>query len=152
MYLKSKKMSIESNPVLNSPILSQLETIDFVEDIHRNCMEVDSEGLKKTLNKYNLLKHPETHDFLLQADSMFEQFNKNPNIKILSVVKFDTKCIACAFGKVVNGYNVEYSKNEKGLNLIYNWSFGINLNIQKEMLFDFAHCNAFLSKSEYQKI
>lgn len=140
------------NIVSNSCILSQLETIDFIEDINRNCIELDSEGLKKTLIKYNLLNHPEAHDFLLQADNMFEQFNKNPNIKIINVAKFDTKCIACSFGKTVKGYKVEYSKRENGLNLIYNWSFGINLDIQNEILFDFAHCNAFLSDTEYKKL
>lgn len=137
-----------------SPIIfSALATNNFLDEIHFACLSLDFNSLKKIIIKYNLNNLKETKEFIIQAEKVCNLFQSNQNhTKLIKIEPFDTKCIFCNYTKMVKGYEVEYSKKEDNINIIYKGAFAINFEINNGNLMDFSWCNAFLSKMDMEKI
>lgn len=139
-------------------MLTAQETQLFIKEIEEKCLKVDFIGLIETLNKYPLknVNQEDYKDFITQAKIEHIFWYKNSlGITINSVQSFESKCIACSFGKTVKAFNVEYRKmNDTKLpgRIVYQKSFALNFEIKNNVLIDFGWCNAFLEQEEMKEI
>lgn len=135
-------------------LLTAQETQLFIKEIEEKCMKVDFIGLIEILNKYPLknVNQEDYKDFVTQAKMEHHFWHENAvEIKIYSVQSFESKCIACSFGKTVKAFSVEFRKmNDTKLpgRIVYQKSFALNFEIKNNELIDFGWCNAFLEKKE----
>lgn len=146
-------MEVTTNPEKNSPILSIMDTIEFMKRFDLAVKKLDLKILHKAFKDFRLDYHPETNDFLTTSKIIFAKYN-NPkkNIHLIDVQKRDSKCIACSFGKKVIAYDVKFKKIESNYSVVYSSSFAINLDINLGELIDFVWCNTFLNKSEMNEL
>jgi hypothetical protein len=135
------------------PILSILDTFEFIRDLDFALVNCDTKKLYETFKKANLLNHYETKDFLAMGNYIFNKYNNSvENIELINVQDRISKCIACSFGKTVKAYDARYKKKESSISVIYTSSFAINLEINNGELVDFGWCNAFLNKKEINEL
>ena len=121
-------------------------------------LKTDFMGLIEVINKFQLknYKQEDYNDFITVAKEEHHFWFENPlEIKIKSVETFESKCIACSFGKTVKAYNLTFlkMKDENLLSrLFYQRSFAFNFEIINSELVDFGWCHAFLEKKEMVEI
>lgn len=130
----------------------------FIGEVEEKCIKVDFKGLIEILNKYPLknVNQEEYKDFIYQAKREHQFWHENAmEIKINSVQSFESKCIACSFGKTVKAFNVQFLKLKDDKlpgRIVYKKNFAINFNIKDNELIDFGWCNAFLEQKEMKEI
>lgn len=139
---------------VTTPILSKEETKKFINQIDLACRLLDAEVLRWVVEKFNLAGLEDSPEFLADAIEKLEfwKHQKRP-VKIKQVGSFETKCIACVFGKSVKGYLVSYSEEmEEGFKVHYERQFAINFQLVEGRLTDFGWCNAFLEVEEIKEL
>ena len=137
-----------------SPILSRENTRKFINQVDLACRLMDVEVLRSVVEKFNLLEWEDSLEFLEDAKDKLE-FWKKPEqlIQLKQVENFDTRCMACVFGKTVKGYEVTYYEELKSGSVIhYARYFAVNFEKCEEQLTDFAWCNAFLKGDEMKEL
>jgi hypothetical protein len=145
-------MKVTISPNTSAPILSVLDTFEFIKKIEVALTTVDIEELQEAFEKASLLNHPETRDFLLQGTAIFKKINNlEEGYELIKVETRNTKCSACYLGKAVKAYDVKYKK-QGFISVVYSSSFAINLNLINGELYDFAWCNFFLNKEEITEL
>lgn len=70
---------------------------------------------------------------------------------VKNVTTFQTKCIACSFGKKVNGYEIQ-SVVKDCENIRFTTKTALYFDITGGELLDFGWCNAFLSRQEFDQL
>jgi hypothetical protein len=141
-----------------TPLLDQRNTQLFIKDMEAICEKVDFISFIEIVQKYPFynLDKEEFNSFIEQAKEEHGYWHNNPlDIKINLVEEFDSKCIACSFGKTVKGFRVEYLKlNDLRLpgRIVYEKNFALNFELKDNELIDFGWCNAFLEKEEMKEI
>lgn len=141
-----------------TPLLDQRNTQLFLKDIETICEKVDFVSLSALLQKYPFqnIDTGEYDSFIEQAKREHNYWHHNPSeVKIKAITKFDSKCIACSYGKTVKAYHVEYVKlNDERLpgRIVYNKNFALNFEIKDKELIDFAWCNKFLDRAEMKEL
>ena len=144
----------KDHSVIKEGLLTAQETQLFIKEMEKKCLKVDFIGLIEILNKYPLknFNQEDYVDFITQAKMEHQFWHENAvEIKINSVQSFESKCIACSFGKTVKAFSVEFRKmNETKLpgRIVYQKSFALNFEINNHALMDFGWCNAFLEQEE----
>lgn len=143
-----------NNP--KTPLLDVELTKAFTNEILYACRKVDSIPVLQVIRKFKLHNHKEIEEFNKGAYRILD-FWKNPQKKIIitKITRHDSKCIACAYGKTVKVFSMIYHQfnyGDQGPSVIYEKEFAINLDIQNDMLMDFAWCNAFLNKNEVEEL
>jgi hypothetical protein len=139
-------------------MLTAQETRLFIREVEEKCMKVDFIGLIEILNKYPLknVNQEDYKDFIAQAKVEHHFWHKNPlEVKINAVQPFESRCIACSFGKTVKAFSVNFLKmkdNKLPGRLVYVKSFALNFEIINNALIDFGWCNAFLENEEMEEI
>lgn len=142
----------------NTPLLDQSNTQLFLKDMGAICEKVDFISFIEIVQKYPFfnLDMEEYNSFIEQAKEEHDYWHNNPlDIKINLVEEFDSKCIACSFGKIVKAYRVEYVKMKDSIlagQLVYEKSFALNFEIKDNELINFGWCNAFLEQQELEAI
>ncbi len=137
-----------------TPLLDQRNTQLFLRDMEAICKKVDFISFVEIVQKYPFynLDKEEYNLFIEQAIEEHDYWHNNfLDVKIKSVTKFDSKCIACSFGKTVKGYRVEYVKlNDLRLpgRIVYEKNFALNFELKDNELMDFGWCNKFLDREE----
>ena len=148
----------KDHSVIKEGLLTAQETQLFIKEMEEKCMKVDFIGLIEILNKYPLknVNQEDYKDFITQAKMEHHFWHKNHlEVKINAVQPFESKCIACSFGKTVKAFSVEFRKmNDIKLpgRIVYQKSFAINFEINNHELIDFGWCNAFLEQEEMKEI
>jgi hypothetical protein len=74
---------------------------------------------------------------------------------VRKVGSFDSKYIACSFGKKISAYSVEYTKNSENTlpyHYIYEQCFAVNFESKDSKLVDFMWCNLYLKQSEMKEL
>lgn len=148
----------KSQSAIKEGMLTAQETQLFISEMEEMCRKADFIGLIEILHKYPLKKvnQEEYKDFITQAKREHQFWHENPmEIKIISVESFESKCIACSFGKTVKAFSVEFRKmNDTKLpgRIVYQKSFALNFEIKDNELIDLGWCNAFLEKEEMNDI
>ena len=141
-----------------APLLEAEETKNFISKMEQLLKKLDFKAIIDFTKNYpfNTIDQNELNDFIDRAEEENSNWYENPLcIKINSVEAFDTKCIACSFGKTVKAYRVEYNQmNDEQLPgvFIYTRSIAINFDIKNNELNDFGWCNMFLEKKDMQEI
>lgn len=137
-----------------APLLEAEQTNKFIDEMDILLSNLDFNGIIKLSKNYpfNAIDQEELDEFIERAEYEHKNWYENPlEIKINSVVAFETKCIACFYGKTIKAYQAEYNQM-KDENLpgrfIYNRSHAIYFEIKNNELFDFGWCNAFLDKKD----
>ena len=144
----------KDHSVIKEGLLTAQETQLFIKEIEEKCMKVDFIGLIEILNKYPLknVNQEDYKDFITQAKMEHHFWHKNPlEVKINTVHPFESKCIACSFGKTIKAFSVEFRKmNDTKLpgRIVYQKSFALNFEIKNNELMDFGWCNKFLEYHE----
>lgn len=139
-------------------MLTAKETQLFTREMVVKCMKVDFIGLIETLNKYPLknVNHEDYKDFISQAKIEHHFWHKNPlELKINAVQPFESRCIACSYGKVVKAFSVVFRKMKDNTlpgRIVYQKSFALNFEIKNNELIDFGWCNVFLEHEEMKEI
>lgn len=136
-------------------LLSVHQTKRFLHELDLACRILDSDFLENTMKRLNLLDRKDAIDFLEESKERLDFWKDElPAIKIKNVTSFNSRCIACSFGKNVKVYQVEYEKNLSGIpsKVNYTNNFGINLQLKKGELIDFAWCNAYLKEEEMEEL
>ncbi|MFV1449143.1 hypothetical protein VBZ51_08345 [Maribacter sp. HS] len=124
-------------------------------DIALKTMKLDKVIL--VLQKYGIDKFQDSIDFIEALSEIFVQWKKEGQGSVLvdEVTTSGSKCIACEIGKnvVVYDFSYQHMKAPEPMNrLVYGWDFGILFDIRNEILFEIRVCNAFLNKSDLQKL
>lgn len=142
----------------NVPLLDQRNTELFIKDIEEICKKVEFSRFAEIFDKYPLDNFGQgDRDYFLAQANREHQFwhNNSLEVKIKSVEEFESKCIACSFGKKVKGYSVEFLKMKDDRlpgRFNYKKSFAINFEIKDNELMDFGWCNAFLEQQEVEAL
>ncbi|WP_035645959.1 hypothetical protein [Flavobacterium sp. ASV13] len=134
-------------------ILSIEDTLAFIECLDLALRNTSTEMLKEIFEKFDLIDHFESGDFLSMSRFVFKRYNNHEEkIQVVKVEHRNTYCVACSFGKKVKAYDIEYKKEDSNISIVYNSSFAINLEIFEGELINYSWCNAFLSKEEMKNI
>ncbi len=141
-----------------APLLNESDTQLFISDMEEICETLDFINCEETIQKYPFqnFDNTEYEAFLERAKDEYNYWNNNIffEIKIKTVNKFDSKCIACYFGKTVKGYRVVYLKmNDHKLpgRIIYEKHFALYFEVKDKELIDFGWCNKFLNTEEMKE-
>lgn len=139
---------------ISKPILTKDETEKFIKQIDLACRLLDAQVLKWVLRRFNLHDLEDSYEFMEDAIDKLEFWkNKESPVQIKTVGSFETKCIACVFGKKVNGYLVSYVEEKpNGYKVHYERQFAVNYQLKDGRLTDFGWCHSFLSKEEIDHI
>ena len=148
----------KDHSVIKEGLLTAQETQLFIKEIEEKCLKVDFIGLIEILNKYPLknFNQEDYKDFVTQAKIEHHFWHKNHlEVKINTVQPFESKCIACSFGKTVKAFSVQFLKlkdDRLSGRIVYKKSFAINFEIKDNEIIDFGWCNAFLEHDEMKEI
>lgn len=143
---------------LKAVMLNADNTKLFLKDMEEICKKADFKNLVKIFQKYPFknLKLDDYSVFMEQAKIEQDYWQNNSSeVKIKSVDEYDSKCIACSFGKTVKGYSIKYLKmKDERLpgRIIYEKRFALNFEVKDHELIDFAWCNKFLDKEEMKEL
>lgn len=133
-----------------SILLNSEQTEKFLQSIDSAMHSFDLVEIIKVIFDFKLTNAPDIDDFLNQAKGMTKVSDKYETI-VKNVTTFQTKCIACSFGKTVNGYEIQSAV--KGCeNIRYTTKTALYFDIVDGELYDFGWCNGFLSKEEVSEI
>lgn len=123
-------------------LLTAQDTQWVINEIASCCIKLDFMGLIEIITKYPLknLTPDDYNEFIAQAKEEHLFWHENPlGIEIKSVNAFESKCIACSFGKTINAFNVQFLKmkdNRLPGRIVYKKSFAINFEIEGNELVD----------------
>lgn len=138
------------------PVLSKVQTGEFIKAIHQALMKVD---FKKFIDICKAFDLYDTKGFQINLETIKAIKNgmelEENHGKIRSVETRKSRCAACYLGKVINVYRVKYDRKINGPNsgaVIYRTEFGFMLEIRDEQLIDFGFCNSFLNAEEYAQV
>lgn len=131
-------------------LLNSEQTEKFLQRIDLAIQSFDLVEIIKVIFDFKLTNAPDIRDFLDQAKIVTQVSDKYETI-IKSVTSFETKCIACSYGKTVNGYEIQ--SVVKGLeNLRFINKTALYFDISGGELLDFGWCNAFLTREEVYEL
>lgn len=141
-----------------TPLLYEEQSQQFVNEMDVLLRNFDFKGIVRLTKNYqfNAIDQKELNDFIDRAELEHINWYENPlEIKINTIEAFDTKCIACQFGKTVKAYRVLYNEMKAEIapgRINYGRSLAIYFDMKNSELFDFGWCNAFLEKNEMAAI
>lgn len=134
------------------PILTAHDTLKFLKQTDLSFRLLDAGFLSEVLENFQLHQLPEGPDFLEEAWQHLGFWETGNPVRIEEVTSFDSRCIACSFGKTVRAYEVNYSQallaEKNSPRVHYTRSFAVNYLLDKGLLVDFAWCNGFLEKED----
>ncbi len=131
-------------------LLNSEQTEKFLQRIDLAIHSFDLVEIIKVIFDFELTNAPDIRDFLDQAKIVTQVSDKYETI-VKSVTPFQTKCIACSFGKTVNGYEVvSVVKGFENLRFINKTA--LYFEITGRELYDFGWCNGFLSREEVSEL
>lgn len=131
-------------------LLNSEQTEKFFQRIDLAIHSFDLVEIIKVIFDFGLTNAPEIRDFLDQAKIVTQVSDKYETI-VKSVTPFQTKCIACKYGKTVNGYEIQSAA--KGFeNLRFTTRTAFYFDITGGELLDFGFCNGFLSRAEVSQL
>lgn len=135
-------------------LLTTQDTQCIINEIASCCVNLDFMRLIEIITKYPL-KNLTPNDFIefdAKAKEEHHFWHENPLVlEIKSVNAFESKCIACSFGKTVKAFNVQFLKLKDDKlpgRIVYKKSFAINFDIKDNEIIDIGWCNAFLEEKE----
>lgn len=135
-------------------LLTAQDTKWIINEIASCCIKLDFMGLIEIITKYPLknLTPDDYNEFIGQAKEEHFFWHENSfELEIKSVKAFESKCIACSFGKTINAFNVQFLKlkdDRLPRRIVYKKSFALNFEIEGNELVDIGWCNAFLEEKE----
>jgi hypothetical protein len=126
--------------IFTEPILDQIQTENFMIEMHAAMMEFNYFMIYQLFQKYELIDKNDFASFLTQFEGyiMSERGNEK---SIMSVKTFDSQCIMCAFGSKVKAYKITLGENNN--KMIFKNKVAIKYQIQNQKLIDFQWCNKF---------
>ena len=131
-------------------LLNSEQTEKFLQRIDLTIQSFDFIEIFKVVLDFKFPITQDIRDFLDQAKIVTQVSDKYETI-IKSVTPFETKCIACSYGKTVNGYEIQ--SVVKGLeNLRFINKTALYFDISGGELSDFGWCNGFLSREEVSEL
>lgn len=131
-------------------LLNSEQTFKFLHRIDLALHSFDLVEITKVIFDFKLTKAPDISDFLDQA-KIVTQVSDKYETTVKSVTPFETKCIACSFGKTVYGYEIK-SVSRGFLSLIFITKTALYFDITDGQLYDFGWCNGFLSREEVNEL
>jgi len=144
--------------VAPSFLLDEANTQLFINEMDILCKNLDFKGIRNIFKRYPLesFNSTEALKFQLFTFDIYRSMNEDSKgFVVRKVEAFDSKCIACSFGKTVKAYRVEYTKNSENTlpyHYIYEQYFAVNFEIKENKLVDFMWCNLFLKQSEMKEL
>ena len=137
---------IEKKIETKSILLNKLQTEAFLQSIDKAIHSFEYVEIFKVILDFHLTDAPDIDDFLDQAKVVTKVSDKyQTNVK--NVITFKTKCIACSFGKAVNGYEIQSAVKDCE-NLRFIDKTALYFDITGGELLDFGWCNAFLLRED----
>ncbi len=131
-------------------LLNKLQTEEFLQRIDKALHSFEHIEIFKVILDFKLTSAKDIDDFLSQSRAVTKVSDKYETI-VINVSPFQTKCIACSYGKTVSGYEVRsVVKDCKNIGFIS--KVAINFDIREGELYDFSWCNGFLSREEVSEI
>ncbi len=136
---------------------TKVSTKSFQRDLDHALKSMTSSEVIRVLHHYDILLKKETKEFLEAYYEMMEGWQKplEGTVIVGEIKTRDSKCIACVYGKEITVYKFQYkhSKAKEPYNyVVYGYEFGMLYDIRDGILHDLSICNAFLSKTEMQKL
>jgi hypothetical protein len=153
MMIQNKTQTTQKAAMLNAE-----DTLLFLSEMDKLCNKMEFNTITNFILKTNFktFEQEDINDFIDRAKEEHKLWYENPlDVKVTSIAPFNSKCIACSFGKTVKAYQVTYNKmNDKILpgQFIYSRGFAIKFEIINGELNDFAWCNLFLNKNESDEL
>lgn len=131
-------------------LLNKLQTEEFLQSIDSAIHSFDLAKIINVVLNYKFPITPDIRDFLDQAKDVTKVSDKYETI-VKNVSTFQTKCVACNFGKTVNGYEIQ-SVVKDCENIRFTTKTALYFDIVDGALLDFGFCNGFLSKQEVSEL
>ncbi len=131
-------------------LLNKNQTKEFLQRIDNAICLFDHIEIIKVIIDFKFKITPDIRQFLDQANEVTKVSEKYETV-VKQVTHYQTKCIACSFGKTVNGYEIK-SAVKDCQNIIFTTKTALYLEIVEGELLDFGWCNGFLSREEINEI
>ena len=141
---------IEKKIETKSILLKKLQTEAFLQSIDKAMQSFTFAEIFKVILDFHLTDAPDIDDFLNQAKILTKVSDKYETI-VKSVTTFQTRCIACSFGKAVNGYEIQSAVKDCE-NLRFIDKTALYFDITGGELLDFGWCNAFLLREDINEL
>ena len=138
---------------IETPVLNIYQTKIFLKQMDLAFRLLDIKVLKEIIESYDLQDLEDTQEFLKDAQEKFDVNTESETARITEVIPYNSKCIACVYGKSVMGYTIKFSIDGPGESRInYQRYFAMNYLIVEERLTDFGWCHSFLHPEEMEEI
>src|SRR5690606_11045619 len=109
-----------------TPILNVEKTKMFLKQMDLVFRLLDLKILKEIIERFELQHLEDTPEFLEDALEKFDVKSESETARIIEVVPYDSKCIACVYGKSVMGYIIKFSiAGPGGTRIHYNRYFAM---------------------------
>lgn len=131
-------------------LLNSEQTEKFLLRIDLAIQSFDFIEIFKVVLDFKLTNAPDIREFLDQAKIITKVSDKYETI-VKNVTPFQTKCIACKYGKTVNGYEIQSAVKDCE-NLRFINKIALYFDITGGKLFEFGWCNAFLSREDVSEL
>jgi hypothetical protein len=131
-------------------LLNSEQTEKFLQRIDLTIQSFDFIEIFKVVLDFKFPITQDIREFLDQAKIVTKVSDKYETI-VKSVTTFKTKCIACSFGKSVNGYDIQ-SVVKDCENIRFTTKTALYFEIIGGELLDFGWCNAFLSREDVSEL
>lgn len=131
-------------------LLNSEQTEKFLQRIDLTIQSFDFIEIFKVVLDFKFPITQDIREFLDQAKIVTKVSDKYETI-VKSVTTFKTKCIACSFGKSVNGYDIQ-SVVKDCENIRFTTKTALYFEIIGGELLDFGRCNAFLSREDVSEL
>ena len=137
---------------IEKPLLNQEQTALFVRALDLACLSLNPYAFVLLFKQFPLDGFDNTESFISQAFDILSFGTSHPlGVKVRNITPFETRCVACIFGKKVFAYKVSYLRHddsETQVKIIYERSFAMSVVIEQGKLMDFGWCNFFLNEKE----
>src|SRR5690606_23487034 len=136
-----------------TPIISAEHTKMFLKQMDLAFSLLDLKILKEIIERFELQHLEDTPEFLEDAPEKFNVKTESETARITEVLPYNSKCIACVYGKSVKGYIIRVCiAGPGGSRIHYQRYFAMNYMIVKGQLTDFGWCHSFLHPEEMEEL
>lgn len=136
-----------------TPVLSIDQTKMFLKQMDLAFRLLDVQVLQEIIERFDLQQLEDTAEFLADAPEKFDVKTESETARVKEVLPYNSKCIACVYGKTVMGYIIRFSIDGPGGSRInYNRYFAMNYMIVEGRLTDFGWCHSFMHPEEMEEL
>lgn len=137
---------------LNKECFTPEITKAFLNDLQTACKTMEVDLFTTIFTKYDLSFVEDYEEVLDMIKSIMGSWNKpEQGTELIEIVKFDSKCLFCEFGKTVKVYKWTYQHKQAIIpmnRVVYESQIAFFFDFEDNQLIEFGVCNGYLDKND----